>query len=184
MRDILQTAGWNPCSFEENAASKGLTWVEDGGSFLANARIKARLIHKASGQAVLADDSGLCVLALEGAPGVESAYFAGPQANDQENRSKLLFELRDTPSHLRTAFYICVLCFINSDGKETIFWGRCDGFILTAERGQSGFGYDPLFYHPILQKSFAESTAAEKNLVSHRGKALAQFLNLSSALRL
>ncbi len=158
--------------------------VEDGASFEENARKKAEeySLH-VPGQLVLADDSGLEVDALDGAPGVHSARYAAEvpheaEANtdDRDNNARLLRELRDTPPERRTARFVCVIA-VARDGKILgVFRGVAEGQILNAPRGASGFGYDPLFYFPAIQKTFAELNAEEKSRYSHRGNAFREFL--------
>lgn len=145
---------------------------EDQQTFAENALKKARAVSLWSGKPALADDSGLVVPALDGRPGILSARFAGAGATDEENRKKLLEELRPIPSGSRQAFFLCLLAFATPDGKETTVEGRVDGLILPEPRGSGGFGYDPLFYLPDLKKTMAELSLKEKNRISHRGQAL------------
>ena len=146
--------------------------VEDGETFEANAIIKARYYAAHTGHACLADDSGLEVDALGGEPGVYSARYAGEHATDADNNEKLLAKLAETPSAKRTGRFRCVLALIDEKGELLTAEGSCEGVILTEARGQGGFGYDPLFFMPELGKTLAEVSLAEKNAVSHRGKAL------------
>lgn len=148
---------------------------EDADTFEGNARIKARAAREASGgRAVLADDSGLVVDALDGAPGVRSARYAGEDATDAANNSKLLDELADVPDAQRTARFMCTLVFIDEDGSEEVAHGVVEGRIGHAERGEHGFGYDPLFLPDVFggERTLAEALPQEKNAVSHRGNAL------------
>ena len=148
---------------------------EDADTFEGNARIKARAAREASGgRAVLADDSGLVVDALDGAPGVRSARYAGEDATDAANNSKLLDELADVPDAQRTARFVCTLVFIDEDGSEEVARGVVEGRIGHAERGEHGFGYDPLFLPDVFggERTLAEALPQEKNAVSHRGNAL------------
>lgn len=148
---------------------------EDADTFEGNARIKARAAREASGgRAVLADDSGLVVDALDGAPGVRSARYAGEDATDAANNSKLLDELADVPDAQRTARFMCTLVFIDEDGSEEVAHGVVEGRIGRAERGEHGFGYDPLFLPDVFggERTLAEALPQEKNAVSHRGNAL------------
>jgi XTP/dITP diphosphohydrolase len=149
---------------------------ETGATFAENARQKARWYSRATGQLCLADDSGLEVDALGGAPGVRSARYAGEGASDADNRRKLLAELSARPRAPRTARFRCALAL--ADGDEIIFEadGTTEGTILDAERGGAGFGYDPLFHSSELGRTFAEVDSAEKDRVSHRGRALARLL--------
>jgi len=125
---------------------------------------------------VLADDSGVCVDALDGAPGVESAYYAGPQGDSAANLAKLVETLRDVPDGKRSAHFTCVLVLIDAAGQEQVFEGRCDGHLLREPRGGAGFGYDPLFVPAGHEKSLAEIDEASKNHLSHRGKAWAEWV--------
>ena len=145
--------------------------VEDGKTFEENARIKAKFFHKLTGLATLADDSGLEVDALNGAPGVNSARFAGYHAEDTTNNAKLLAELEKINVTESPADYRCALIFIDDDGTEISAYGKVDGTIKNISRGNGGFGYDPYFYFDD-GKTMAELTAAEKDLISHRGEAL------------
>lgn len=148
--------------------------VEDAETFLGNARIKARAAREAcGGRAVIADDSGLEVDALGGAPGVHSARYAGEPCDDARNNAKLLSELSDVPDDERTARFVCTLVFIDEDGSETTVRGTIEGRIGHVERGGHGFGYDPLFYPDQLDGlSLAEVPGEDKNAISHRGNAL------------
>ncbi len=141
---------------------------ETGATFLENALIKARAVSRATGKPALADDSGLCVEALGGAPGVFSARYSG--GNDADNRALLLKNMRDKTE--RGAYFASAVALVFPDGKELLAEGRTYGKILYAESGENGFGYDSLFYSDDLCKSFGEATDEEKNGVSHRGRAL------------
>lgn len=145
---------------------------ESGDTFTANAILKATHYALHTGQACLADDSGLEVDALNGAPGVYSARYAGPEASDAACNAKLLTALADVPDGGRTARFRCVLAYVDPDGTLLTAEGTCEGIILREPRGTGGFGYDPLFYLPAAAKTLAEMTTAEKNAVSHRGQAL------------
>lgn len=149
--------------------------AEDAETFLGNARIKARAARAASGGlATLADDSGLEVDALDGAPGVWSSRFAGEDATDEDNNCKLLDDLKDVPDDKRTARFVCTLVFIDDDGTETNVRGTVEGRIGYKPQGAGGFGYDPLFWPDVFEGSctLAEVPQARKNEVSHRGNAL------------
>jgi len=145
---------------------------ENGSDFCENAAIKARALKGLVDCAVLADDSGLCVDALDGAPGIYTARYAGESATDDENIDKLLDTLQGVPSEKRTARFCCAMCFITPDGKEIFGEGTCEGRILTARAGTGGFGYDPIFYVPDFAASFGELTDVQKNQISHRKRAL------------
>lgn len=145
---------------------------ETGTTFTDNALLKARYYAKATGRACLADDSGLEADGLDGEPGVYSARFAGPDATDSANNEKLLAELNARQGAARTARFRCVLAFCDTNGQVMTADGTCEGVILEALRGSGGFGYDPLFFMPEYNKTLAEMTVAEKNAVSHRGRAV------------
>jgi XTP/dITP diphosphohydrolase len=146
--------------------------VEDGETFEDNAVIKARFTARVLGLPALADDSGLTVKALGGEPGVFSARYAGEGAIDRENNLRLLDRMKGVKE--REAAFICVLAIAVPRGPALIYDGICEGVISEALTGGEGFGYDPLFYYPPLKKTFAQMTQAEKNRVSHRGKAMAE----------
>ena len=147
---------------------------ETGVTFVENALLKAREASRVSGAAALADDSGLAVDALQGRPGIYSARFAGEPRSDERNNQQLLEALADTPEGRRQARYWCVLVLLRhpEDPVPLIVQQHWDGEILAHPRGDSGFGYDPLFWLPDQGMSAAELTAAEKNRLSHRGRAL------------
>jgi len=145
--------------------------VEDADSFAGNAKKKAEAFARANGRPALADDSGLCVDALDGAPGIYSARFAGEDATDAENNIKLLADLNGIET--RTAHFVCALHLAFPDSSPPLTAeGSVDGSILCELSGNTGFGYDPLFYSPELGKAFADSRPEEKASVSHRGRAL------------
>jgi XTP/dITP diphosphohydrolase len=152
---------------------------ESGGTFVENAIIKARHAAKMSGLPAIADDSGLVVDSLEGAPGIYSARFAGPQASDQDNITKLLADMQDIPTHLRQAKFVCVLVFMRHEHDPTplICQGVWQGQISQACHGENGFGYDPVFWLADLDCSSAQLTKQQKNTLSHRGQALQQLLS-------
>jgi XTP/dITP diphosphohydrolase len=154
---------------------------EDEPTFEANAQKKAEAYSRfAPGAVVLADDSGLEVRVLNGAPGVRSARFAATSADenasDAANNARLLAELRTVPEDRRQAQFVCVIVAARDGKALASFRGEARGVILHAPRGSGGFGYDPLFYFPTLGKTFAELSAAEKARVSHRGQAFRKFL--------
>lgn len=149
---------------------------ETGETFIENALIKARAACKALGCVTLADDSGLCVDALGGAPGVYSARYCGYHGADAENRAVLLKNMQGKTD--RRAYFNSAIALVYPDGKELIAEGRTYGRILEKEDGTGGFGYDPLFFSDDLQKSFGQATAEEKNAVSHRFRALQEMLEL------
>jgi len=167
--------------------------LEDGVTFEANARKKAEHYSKyAEGELVLADDSGLEVDALRGAPGVRSARFAAdeehapedaPNSDDEANNARLLRELAGVPDEYRNARFVCVIAVARNGHTLATFRGQAEGIILHQPRGNHGFGYDPLFYFPFINKTFAEITAEEKAEYSHRGAAFRQFLEWADHLR-
>lgn len=143
---------------------------ENGETFLDNARIKAESGCRESGLPCIADDSGLCVDALGGAPGVFSARYSGVHGDDDGNNRKLLKELEGVPTEKRTAHFACAICVSFPDGSEITATGKCEGYIGYEKKGENGFGYDPLFM--VGERSLAEMTAKEKDAISHRGNAL------------
>ena len=143
---------------------------EDGETFDDNAYKKASFISKVLGLPALADDSGLVVEALGGAPGVYSARYAGENATDRQRCTKLLEEMKGMAN--RRAAFECVISIAVPPGAALTYEGRCEGIIAEKPAGENGFGYDPVFYYPPLKKTFAEITREEKSRVSHRGKAL------------
>jgi XTP/dITP diphosphohydrolase len=147
---------------------------EDGDSFAANALIKARAAHSATGESVVADDSGIEAAALGGRPGIYSARFAGEGAGDEENLAKLLREVAATGEERRAA-YVCVIALVGEDGEERTFEGRCEGRLIMDPRGEGGFGYDPAFVPDDTgsadERTMAELSPVEKNAISHRGRA-------------
>ena len=143
---------------------------ENGETFLDNARIKAESGCKESGLPCIADDSGLCVDYLNGAPGVFSARYSGVHGDDDGNNRKLLAELEGVPTEKRTAHFACAICVSFPDGSEITATGKCEGYIGYEKKGSNGFGYDPLFM--VGDRSLAEMTAEEKDAISHRGNAL------------
>jgi XTP/dITP diphosphohydrolase len=143
---------------------------EDGDTFDANAYKKASFTARVLGVPAIADDSGISVDALNGAPGVHSARYGGENASDEDRRNKLLTEM-DGRTHRQAAFE-CVISLAVPSGPALTYEGRCEGVLAEAPAGSNGFGYDPIFYYPPFQKTFAELTREEKSRVSHRGKAL------------
>jgi len=149
---------------------------ETGTTFLENARIKARAVCQATGLVSLADDSGLCVDALDGAPGVYSARYSGEDATDAANNAKLLAALADVPEARRTCRFVSVVVAVAPDGRELTAEGVWEGRVTTSPAGQGGFGYDPLFFDPTAGLTAAELSPEAKNARSHRGKALANLV--------
>ncbi|MGN1334392.1 MAG: XTP/dITP diphosphatase [Anaerovoracaceae bacterium] len=152
--------------------------TEDGQTFEDNSLKKAREIMKLCGQITIADDSGLMVDCLDGAPGVYSARFAGEDGNDEKNNKKLLMLLEGIPEEKRTAEFVSVITMIYPDGTVITARGECRGRIITEPAGDNGFGYDPLFVPDGYDRTFAQLTAEEKNSVSHRAAALEKLKKL------
>jgi XTP/dITP diphosphohydrolase len=149
----------------------GLKLEESDRSFEENAMLKARAAAKASGRPAIADDSGLEVKALDNRPGVLSARFAGEGATDEMNIEKLLEEMRHVPDGKRQARFVCVAACVLPDGESFLVRGECEGVILHKPAGTKGFGYDPVFYLPEYEKTFAQLDTKTKNKISHRAKA-------------
>ncbi len=152
--------------------------VEDGNSFAENAIIKAKAVCEAAGLISLADDSGLEVDYLNGAPGIYSARFAGEGRNDIDNNMKLLSLLSDVPLQKRTARFKCVIAICTPEGETYTAEGTCEGIVGFEMKGEKGFGYDPLFYLPEYDRTFAELNPDIKNKISHRGRAVAKAKNV------
>ena len=150
---------------------------ETGTTFEENSLLKAEAVMKASGLPVLADDSGLIVDSLDGAPGVYSARY-GHKNSDAERIDYLLANLKDVPAGSRAAKFVCVITCLWPDGRKIVARGECPGEILFAPQGTGGFGYDPVFFLPELGKTYAELTPAEKNAISHRARALQAFCRI------
>ena len=150
---------------------------ETGETLKENAFIKAETVHQKTGLPALADDTGLEVVALDGAPGVHSSRYDGETATFEDNCRKMLQEMDGIPTEERTARFHTVIAFVSNSGNE---WteGMVEGRILENKRGDGGFGYDPLFYYPPLKKTFAELNSEQKNNISHRGKALRNFCQI------
>jgi XTP/dITP diphosphohydrolase len=144
--------------------------IEDGNTFRENALKKARTISEVTQKLTLADDSGLEVEALGGRPGIFSSRYAGESARDKENINKLLHELSNLSN--RKGRFICSLALVSPDGKEIVVEGTCEGIIIDEPRGANGFGYDPVFFIPEMNKTFAELSLEEKNRISHRAHAV------------
>ena len=151
---------------------------ETGTTFEDNARIKAMDGMHVTGMPTVADDSGLMVDALHGAPGVYSARYAGEGASDADRINKLIYEMRDVPAGARTARFVCAVCCVFPDGNIITARGECEGAIAFQRQGSGGFGYDPVFVEKTTGRSFAMLAGEEKDRLSHRGKALAVFAKL------
>lgn len=187
IRSALDFEGWEFSTLREAGIASDP--VEDAGTFEGNARIKARAAREAAREvlgrdvAVLADDSGLEVDALDGAPGVYSSRYAGEDGDDAANNAKLLAEMASVPDGQRAARFVCTLVFIDEDGAETVARGTIEGAIGHVARGEEGFGYDPLFLPDEFggTRTLAEVSQGEKNAISHRGSALRALRDLLSA---
>ncbi len=156
----------------DEAGVGDLEVIEDGETFEANSFKKANEIMKVTGEITIADDSGLEVDFLDGAPGVYSARFAGEDATDDDNNQKLITLLKDIPYEERTARYVCVITMVMPEGKKLVARGEVEGHIVLEPSGTNGFGYDPYFIPVGYDKTFGNFTMEEKNAISHRGKAL------------
>ncbi len=154
---------------------------ETGTTFEENAVLKAETLSKALGTIVIADDSGLAVDALDGAPGVYSARYAGDH-DDEANIVKVLENLNGLPKEKRTARFMCALAIAGPELETTTVFGSCEGVILEEKRGTNGFGYDPIFFVPALNRAMAELTPEEKGAISHRGNAIRKLADLLPSL--
>lgn len=167
--------GFSIITMDETRA-KGLDIIEDGETFKDNALIKARTVAKITNLPTIADDSGLCVEYLGGAPGVYTARYAGEGATDDANIDKLLGALSGVPEEKRGAYFACAIAVVFPNGEEKTFFGKCDGRILEERRGANGFGYDPIFFVPKYNMSMAEIPMEDKNKISHRSRALTEMM--------
>ncbi len=174
LKSLLEPKGFEVISQRE--AGVDTEAEENGTTFEENALIKARAIYGIMKCAVIADDSGLEVDALNGEPGVYSHRYAGENATDSDRCDKVLGLMKDVTDAERTARFVCAVAYIDSDGKESVVRGTCEGVIGREKRGSNGFGYDPIFY--VGEKSFAQLSEEEKNGISHRGNALKKFIEL------
>ena len=179
-RELLSPLGYDVQGLED---FPGITIVEDGETFEANALIKANTIMNQTGSPAIADDSGLVVDALGGRPGVHSARYAGVDGPEQDaaNRNLLLKELSDIPAPERSARFVCALAYCVPQQEPLIFRGTFEGAIGYEERGENGFGYDSIFLVQNDHRTSAELSPKEKNAISHRGEALAQFIDYIKA---
>ena len=168
IKDIL--AGVEVISLKE--AGLNIDPEENGVNFEENALIKARAVAQVSGMPAISDDSGLCVDALDGAPGIYSARYAGEDATDAQRIEKLLNEMKGLPREQRKAFFISAAAFVSPDGTEITATGTVDGYITEAPDGDGGFGYDPIFFATSLRKTFGAMSDKEKNSISHRFRAM------------
>ena len=172
VRELTRLLGDLPIELVSLAEVPGATLpTETGETYVENPLIKARAVHRLTRHAVLADDSGLEVDALGGAPGLHSARFGGPGLDDAGRVTLLLERLSAVPSGRRSARFRCVIALVDEAGREHTVEGVAEGEIAAAPRGTGGFGYDPVFFHPPLGRTFGELTEEEKERVSHRGLA-------------
>lgn len=178
---ITKEFGLNAISRDEAGVPLMFDIIEDGKTFADNSYKKAFTIMRITGKPAIADDSGLVVDYLDGAPGVYSARFAGEECNDDKNNDKLLELMDGVPYEKRTAHFVSVVTLVYPDGEILSGTGECPGHLLTERRGNGGFGYDPLFLSDELNKTFAEIEMEEKNTVSHRARALAKLGELLKA---
>jgi XTP/dITP diphosphohydrolase len=176
LKEMLSDLGFELVGLDRTSVEE---FEEAGSTFAENALLKARHYHKLTGLVTVADDSGLEVEALGGAPGVYSARYAGPGATDADRVAKLLSQLEGVPPERRCARFVCAAAIVWGE-RERVFVGEVSGRILDQPRGEGGFGYDPVFYYEPLGKTFAELTRQEKSAVSHRGLA---FRKLADWLR-
>lgn len=188
LADALPASRAIPIEIVSARAVGGMPEVaEDTGTFVGNARKKALALRARlpADAWMLSDDSGVCVDALGGAPGVESAYYAGPQGDSAANLKKLVEVMRAVPDGQRGAQFVCVLLMVGPGDVEQVFEGRCEGSLLPMPRGGTGFGYDPLFVPTGFTQSYAELGDEVKNTLSHRARAWAKLAEwaLRSALR-
>jgi len=169
LRRILAPYGIELVGMDEACSIEDV--VEDGETFAANALLKAHAVAIASGLVAVADDSGLAVSALNGMPGIFSARWSGRHGDDAANLALVLAQLADVPSERRGAAFVCVAAAAAPDGRELVAEGRIEGTLLRAPRGSGGFGYDPIFVPIGETRTTAEMSAADKDAISHRGKA-------------
>ena len=166
----------------QSEAGIDLEVEETGETFADNAFLKARSLKQFTNAAIIADDSGLMVDYLNGEPGVYSARYAGDNTTPEQGMEKLLKNLDGVPFEDRTARFVSVVALIMPDGTEYSFEGTCDGYITNIRKGDNGFGYDPIFYYPPLEKTFAEMNDSEKNSVSHRYIAIKKLVEFIETL--
>lgn len=166
-----------------NDAGIDIEVEETGTTFLENAKIKAEAIYKIAKMPTVSDDSGLCVDALGGEPGVYSARYAGEHGNDEKNNKKLLTNLKNIPPEKRTARFMSVVYLVLDDNTAISAQGTAEGFIIDEPKGENGFGYDPIFFSPTLGKTFAQASGEEKNAISHRGSALRELKRKLSEIK-
>jgi len=168
--EILEGTGFEAISMKQAGYSPDI--VEDGKTFEENALKKAMAVHELSGEYVMADDSGLCIDALDGAPGIYSARFCGEDSTYEEKFKKIFEMLADVPEEERTAQFVCAIAVVKPDGTSFTVRGECRGVLHEKPAGENGFGYDPIFYVPEFGMTTAQMDPEVKNSISHRGRAL------------
>jgi XTP/dITP diphosphohydrolase len=168
--EILSSLPLQVISMEEAGIGKDIE--ETGSTFEENAMIKALEIYRLTGEIVMADDSGLAVDHLGGAPGIYSARFGGEGATDEDKYNKLLGMLQNIPGEKRTARFICAIAVVINEEEKFTVRGTCEGLVGFQPQGSNGFGYDPIFYLPEFERTMAQLSPEEKNRISHRGRAL------------
>ena len=176
IKEILSDFDYEVLSMTDLGINKEIE--ETGSTFEENALIKAKAVWNLTGETVMADDSGLEVDALNGAPGIYSSRFAGPNATDEERNKKLLALLEEVPFEKRKARFVCAIAVVYPDGSDFVVRGTCDGYIAFKPEGNNGFGYDPLFYVPEFGMTTAQMDPKKKHSISHRGKALQEMINM------
>ena len=170
INEILKGTEFDAVSMKEIGIDPDI--VEDADSFEGNALIKARTVHELTKEYVMADDSGLCIDALNGAPGIYSARFCGEDSTYEEKFKKIFEMLKDVPEEKRTAQFVCAIAVVRPDGSSFTVRGECHGVLHEKPMGENGFGYDPIFYVPEFGMTTAQMSKEQKNMISHRGKAL------------
>ncbi|MBQ7627660.1 MAG: XTP/dITP diphosphatase [Clostridiales bacterium] len=168
--EILEGTGFEAISMKQAGFNPDI--VEDGTTFEENALKKAMAVHELSGEYVMADDSGLCIDALDGAPGIYSARFCGEDSTYEEKFRKIFEMLADVPDDKRTAQFVCAIAVVKPDGTSFTVRGECRGVLHEKPVGENGFGYDPIFYVPEFGMTTAQMDPEVKNSISHRGRAL------------
>lgn len=168
--EILEGTGFEAISMKQAGFNPNI--VEDGATFEENALKKAMAVHELSGEYVMADDSGLCIDALDGAPGIYSARFCGEDSTYEEKFRKIFEMLADVPEDKRTAQFVCAIAVVKPDGTSFTVRGECRGVLHEKPVGENGFGYDPIFYVPEFGMTTAQMDPEVKNSISHRGRAL------------
>lgn len=170
INEILKGTEFDAVSMKEIGIDPEI--IEDADSFEGNALIKAKTVHELTKEYVMADDSGLCIDALDGAPGIYSARFCGEDSTYEEKFKKIFEMLKDVPEEKRTAQFVCAIAVVRPDGSSFTVRGECHGVLHEKPMGEGGFGYDPIFYVPEFGMTTAQMTKDQKNSISHRGKAL------------